>query len=37
MLTKINVFGNVLELEVAFLRFPLQEIKSTLSTLRHKI
>ncbi len=30
MLTKINLFANVIELKIGFLRFPYKEIKGTI-------
>lgn len=37
MLTKINVSGNILELEMAFLRFTFIDIKTTLYCISQKL
>ena len=37
MLTKINIFGNILELEMAFLRCTFKDIKNILSSLQNKV
>ena len=37
MLTKINIFGNILELEMAFMRCTFKDIKGTLQSLQSKV
>ena len=37
MLTKLNIYGNILELQLAFLRFSFEDIKSTQESIVNKI